>query len=152
MRYLFATLLFLVLSLNLSSGLAQSGNLPSHVPEPVVQQIRARFHQVLQEGGSAKVARDIQVCYDIAFMAKPNREPLSRCLLYDAGATSLDRTMVNISVARGLPRLDGSNLFFSRDASTTRLNLYSTLVFGDERNALVYFGDAIKRVQDPVNE
>jgi hypothetical protein len=130
---------------------AQSGSLPAHVPESIVALIGARFRHELKQSGIAGVSRDIQVCYDVAFIVKPNREPLSRCLLYDIAATRFDRTMRDLFVGRGMPRLDGTVPYFSRDASTTRLNIYGQMVFGAGGNARSYFGDAPSRVQKALN-
>src|ERR1700759_4360486 len=59
----------------------------------IIRILTNRFKHILHDSGINGVGRDVQTCYDVAWLKKTDPAPLRKCMLYDAAAYRLDTGM-----------------------------------------------------------
>jgi hypothetical protein len=72
------------------------------VPDEATKSLlTARFKRGLDIAGIMGVGKDVQACYDDAYLPKTNAAKLSKCMLYDSAAYRMDKGMHGVMAMRG---------------------------------------------------
>jgi hypothetical protein len=99
------------------------------VPDEATKSLlTARFKRGLDIAGIMGVGKDVQACYDDAYLPKTNAAKLSKCMLYDSAAYRMDKGMHGVMAMRG-ETFDQAR-YFADAPFALRLSFYGKSAFG----------------------
>ena len=136
MRFLVACGLFLTLNVNICRAETFQPT------EQSLTRIANRLRVILDKSGIRTVSNDVMKCYDDNLS---NATKLKECAVYDTAAFIIDKTMVRLFIARGIPNAAPAPLYVE-SVFDARLDTYGRLAFRDDLQGFNALYPAAQRV------
>lgn len=121
------------------AGYARADGFPPS--EATINRIAQRFRAILDVSGINGVGKDVLRCYNDNLN---NSNLLKECVVYDAAALIVDRTMLEIFIGQGVDAKPAA--LFTERVFTARQNTYGRAAFQNDERSMKFVGPAAQRV------
>lgn len=113
--------------------------------EALVDRVAQRFRAALSQSGINGVGRDVLKCYDDNL---DDKSRLKECVVYDVAALIVDRTMLQIFVARGVDAAPAA--LFTDRVFAARHDTYGKVAFQNDARGMKLVGPTARKVVEKV--